>query len=179
MHGFPWITTFRSRVRRFANDFHEWRSHSWKSLSNRLTSGTKIVFHGDEFIVLFLARYFMSWTHNATKNDYRSLISPLALRTVFLDLALWPHHSWSVTSCERGYWHYDVMFVDFSFTRKLAQRLSWLVNSTHEYRFLITRYSRLCVWKSILYLYCIQISLYNDDNECNVQTNKYDLRAIM
>ena len=30
-----------SRVRRFANDFHEWRSHEWKSLANRFTSPQK------------------------------------------------------------------------------------------------------------------------------------------
>ena len=36
-----WVTVnndFLSRVRRFGNDFHEWRSHEWKSLPNRLTS---------------------------------------------------------------------------------------------------------------------------------------------
>ena len=29
-------------------------------------------------------------------------MSPLSLRMVFSDLALWRHHSWSVTSRERG-----------------------------------------------------------------------------
>ena len=33
-------------------------------------------------------------------NNYRSLISPLSLRTVFFDLVLWRHHIWSVTSRE-------------------------------------------------------------------------------
>ena len=36
-----WVTVnndFWSRVRWFANDFHEWRSHEWKSLANHLTS---------------------------------------------------------------------------------------------------------------------------------------------
>ena len=32
---------FLSRVGRFGNDFHEWRSHEWKSLPNRLTSDKK------------------------------------------------------------------------------------------------------------------------------------------
>ena len=39
-----WVTVnndFLSRVRRFGNDFHEWRSHEWKSLPNRLTSDKK------------------------------------------------------------------------------------------------------------------------------------------
>ena len=41
----PWITIFGSRVRRFANDFHEWRSHEWKSLANRITQiGAKAIF---------------------------------------------------------------------------------------------------------------------------------------
>ena len=38
-----------SRVRWFANDFHEWR------------------IHGNECIILFPARYVMSWTHNSAK----------------------------------------------------------------------------------------------------------------
>ena len=55
-----WITILRSRVRRIANDFHEWQSHKWKSLANRLTSDPKIVIHGNECIILFLKCYFMS-----------------------------------------------------------------------------------------------------------------------
>ena len=90
VHGVAWITIFGSRVRLFANNFHEWRSHEWKSLANRITSDHNIVIHGKECIILFLTRYFMSWTHNSSKNHYRSLISPLSLWTVFSVLALWP-----------------------------------------------------------------------------------------
>ena len=91
---------FWSRVGWFANDFHEWRSHEWKSLANHLTSDQKIVIHGNERIILFLTRYFVSWTHRSATNNHWSLISPLSLRTVFSDLTLWRHHSWSVTSRE-------------------------------------------------------------------------------
>ena len=93
MHELSWITIFWSRVRWFAND--------WQSLANHLTSDRKIVIHGNERIILFLTRYFMSWTHNSATNDHRSPISPLSLRTVFSDLILWRHHIWSVTSRER------------------------------------------------------------------------------
>ena len=41
MHELPWITIFVSRVRRFAKAFHEWRSHEWKSLANRITSSVR------------------------------------------------------------------------------------------------------------------------------------------
>ena len=38
MHKLPWITIFFwSRVMWIANDFHEWRSHGWKSLANNIT----------------------------------------------------------------------------------------------------------------------------------------------
>ena len=67
MHELPWITIFGSRVRRFANNFHEWRSHEWKSLANRITSDPKIVIHGNECIILFLTRYLMFWTLNSAK----------------------------------------------------------------------------------------------------------------
>ena len=99
-----WVTVnndFGSRVRRFANDFHEWRGHEWKLWANRITSDPKIVIHGNECIILFLTRYFMSWTHNFAKTSHRSLISQLSPRTVVSDLALWRHHSGSVTSRER------------------------------------------------------------------------------
>ena len=94
-----WVTVnndFWSRVGWFANDFHE-----WKSLANHLTSDQKIVIHGNECIILFLARYFISWTHSSATNNHRSLISPLSLGTVFSDLTLWRHNSWSVASRER------------------------------------------------------------------------------
>ena len=91
------------------NNSHEWGDllmifmsdevrHKWKSQANRLMNDPKIGIHGNECVILFLTCYFMSWTHNSTKNDYRSLISPLSQRTDFSDLVLWCHHSWSVTS---------------------------------------------------------------------------------
>ena len=39
-----------------------------KSLANRFRGDPKIVIHGNECIILFLTRYFMSWTHNSAKN---------------------------------------------------------------------------------------------------------------
>ena len=75
-------------------------SHSWKSLANRPTHDPKIVIHGNECIILFLRRYFMSWTHNSPENNHQSLISQPSPRTVVSDLALWRHHSGSVTSRE-------------------------------------------------------------------------------
>ena len=76
MHELPWIAIFGSRVRRFANNFHEWRSHEWKSLANRITSDPKIVIHGNECIILFLTRYLMSWTFNPAKTiGFRSRFS--------------------------------------------------------------------------------------------------------
>ena len=92
---------FWSRVRWFANDFHEWRSHEWKSLANHLTSDQQIVIHGNECIISFLTHYFISWTNRFFTNNHPSLLSPLSLRTVISDLTLWCHHSWSVTSRER------------------------------------------------------------------------------
>ena len=116
----------------------------WKSLPNRLTSDKKIVIHGSECTILFLTRYFMSWTHKSAKNYHRALISPLLPRAAFSDRALWRHHNWSVTSWKREK-TCIVIFVDCHCTRKLAQRRSSLVNNSREYRYLATRYSRLGV----------------------------------
>ena len=61
----------------------------------------KFVIHSNEYIILPLTLY-LSWTENfAAKSNHRSLISPLSPRNIFSDLALWRHHSWSVTSRER------------------------------------------------------------------------------
>ena len=61
----------------------------------------------------WLYYYFISYTlFYFAKNNYRSPISPLSLWTVFSDLAMWCHYSWSVTSCE--YCYCDVLFIDCS-----------------------------------------------------------------
>ena len=75
----------KSRVKIIAESPHEWQ---------------KIVIHGNECIILFLTRYFVSWTHKSAKNHNRALVSPLLPRAAFSDRALWRHHNWSVTSCE-------------------------------------------------------------------------------
>ena len=57
MYELPWVTIFGLRVGRFANNFYEWLRHSWKLYSKRITS-----------VILFLTRYFISWTHNSANN---------------------------------------------------------------------------------------------------------------
>ena len=131
MHGLPWITIFWSRGSRFANNFHQW---------------PKIGIFGNECVIKFFKRYLCPWTHNSAKNNYRLPISTLSLRTVFYWFGI-------VTSlqliCDVTQTLVagidDVIFVDCSCTRKLAQRRSSLVNNNREYRFLTTRYSRLSV----------------------------------
>ena len=54
IHSLPWITIFGSLVMRFANEFHSWLHHSWKSLANRLTRDPKIVIHGNSCIILYV-----------------------------------------------------------------------------------------------------------------------------
>ena len=76
----------KSRVKIIAESPHEWQ---------------KVVIHSNECIILFLTRYFMSWTHKSAKNYHRALISPLLPRAAFSDRVLWRHNNWSVTSCER------------------------------------------------------------------------------
>ena len=143
MHELPWKTIFGSRVRRFANNCHEWWSHEWKSLANRITSDPKIVIRGNECIILFLTRYLMSWTHHSAqtiierwfhhcRQGHSFLIKYCDVTTV----DLWRH-------ANIGHWHCDVIFCDCSCTRKLAQMRSSPVNNSREYRYLITRYSRL------------------------------------
>ena len=55
IYSLPWITIFGSLVRWFANDFHSWLRHSWKSLANYLTRDQNIVIHGNSCIILYVS----------------------------------------------------------------------------------------------------------------------------
>ena len=107
--------------------------HSWQ----------KIVIHGNECIILFLTRYFMSWTHKSAiiERSFRHCCQGRPFLTEHCDVTtidLWRH-------ANAKYWYCDVIFVYCHCTRKLAQRRSSLVNNSREYRYLATRYSRLSV----------------------------------
>ena len=97
-----WVTVnndFWSRVRWFANDFHEGlpvkiigkSPHEWPKKS--LFTVTNVLFY---FLHAILC---LEHTDFAT-NNHRSPISPLSPRMVFSDLTLWRHHNWVVTSRE-------------------------------------------------------------------------------
>ena len=107
-----------------------------KSLANRITSDPRIIIHHYKCIILFHTLYFMSWTHNSTKSNHQSLISPLLLRTVSSDFALWRHHSWSVASHERGVlalWrHIHWLFLDVQIGGKpifTSEQQPWILIS--------------------------------------------------
>ena len=72
-----------------------------KIIVRSLHEWPKIVIRGNECIILFLTRYFMSRTQ-IRQNNYWSLNEPLSPKKVFSNLVLWRPLSWSVTSCERG-----------------------------------------------------------------------------
>ena len=65
-----------------------WWEHSQKGVTDRRTihraawSQLKMVIRVNECIISFLTCYFMSWTHNTAKNNYRSLIAPLSQGTL-------------------------------------------------------------------------------------------------
>ena len=128
------VTSEAIRQKIIAESPHEWQ---------------KIVIHGNECIILFLTRYFMSWTHKSAKNYHRALISPLLPRAAFSDRALWRHHNWSVTSCEREIlvlWRHVCLL---SLHAQIGAKANSLVNNSREYRYLATRYSRLSLKNSV------------------------------
>ena len=143
-----WVTVnnvFLSQVRRFGNDFHEWRSHEWKTLPNRLTSDIKALFTVTNVLFYFL--------HGISCNEHTNPLKPIIDRPFrhccqgqsFLTdncdvttIDLWRH-------ANARYCYCDVIFVDCHCTRKLAQSRSSLVNNSREYLYPATRYSRLSV----------------------------------
>ena len=100
---------FWSKMRWFCNKFYEMMKSQEKIIaflmSNKIMSESqewqKIVIPVNSFIVLFYTCCLMSWTHNFTKYNYRSIISPLLLSIIFSDLALWHYCCWSLMSCKR------------------------------------------------------------------------------
>ena len=46
---------------RFADDFHSWLRHLWKSSANRLTRDPKIVIHGNSCIILYMFTSGNEW----------------------------------------------------------------------------------------------------------------------
>ena len=140
---------FLSRVRRFGNDFHEWRSHEWKSLPNRLTSDKKSLFTVTNVLFYFL-HAILCHEHTNTlrtiiERSFRHCCQWRPFLTEHCDVTtidLWRH-------ANANYWYCDVIFVYCHCTRKLAQRRSSLVNNSREYRYLATRYSRLSVLENI------------------------------
>ena len=143
-----WVTVnndFLSRVRRFGNDFHEWRSHEWKSLPNRLTSDKKSLFTVTNVLFYFL---YAILCHEHT-NPLRTIIERSFRHCCQGRPFLTEHCDVTTIDLRRHanakYWYCDVIFVYCHCTRKLAQRRSSLVNNSREYRYLATRYSRLSV----------------------------------
>ena len=98
MHELPWITIFGSRVRWFANDFHTWRSHEWKSLANRITSDPKITIHVTNVLFYFL-HAILCLEHKIPQKTL-SIADFIIVAKDSLFLALWCHHSSSAMSHE-------------------------------------------------------------------------------
>ena len=47
-------------------------------------------------VLSYFSTLFLSWIYSSAKQHYRSLISPLSVRTIFSAIAVWRHH------CLRG-----------------------------------------------------------------------------
>ena len=155
---------FWSRVGWFANDFHEWRSHEWKSLAKHLMSDQKSLFMVTNVLFYFLhAILYLEHTvllQTIIDHPFRHCCQGPSFLTWHCDVItvdLWRH-------ANARHWYCDVIFIDCSSTHKLAQRRSSLVNNNREYRFLTTRYSRLSVWE-------IQILILMYLKYCAISTN--------
>ena len=123
MHQSPWITMFGPKWGDLSMIFMSdevRRENHWQSDKKSLFTVTNVSFH-----------------------FWHAILCPEHTIPLKQKSTLWRQNRWSVTS--RANLGYFVIFVGCSCTRKLAHRRSSLVNNSIEYRFLITRYSRLCV----------------------------------
>ena len=118
----------------------------WKSLENYPSGDQKSVIHGNNWIILFRTRYLTTRTCKSPKTittdrSFRNCCQGKPFRTWHCDVTTVD------LQCRANarYWDRDIIFVDYSYTQKLAQRRSSLVNTNREYRFLTSRYSLLTV----------------------------------
>ena len=74
--------------------------HEWKSLPNRFTSHKN---RYSRYRMYYFISYTLFYAMNTQVHLELSSSAQFAMlpRAVFSDLALWRHHNWSVTSCER------------------------------------------------------------------------------
>ena len=93
MHELPWITSFGSRARRFANNFHEWR---WQ-IASRVTQ--KSLFTVTNVLFYFL-HAISSPEHSIPPKKLSISDFAVVAKDSLFYLVLWRHHSWSVTSRE-------------------------------------------------------------------------------
>ena len=70
-----------------------------RQITSRVTK--KSLFRVTNVLFYFLHAILCPEHTISLKNNRRSFISPLSPRNIFSDLALWRHHSWSLTSRER------------------------------------------------------------------------------
>ena len=143
MHDLQWITMFWSWVRWFANDFHEWRRHEWKSLANHITSD-QTNRYSRVTNVLF---YFL---HASLSPEYTILLKQSSIAH-FVFVAKEGIFWLSIVTSSQ--WMCDVTrtrvtSIVTSYSSIVLASANWpkgeysLVNNNREYRFLATRYSR-------------------------------------
>ena len=133
MHELLWITIL-SQVKRFANNFHEWRSRSRIALRV-----AKIFILGNPCIILYpiiLYMYVILCPENTPAETIDRFVKDGVFFTFhcnFTTVDLWRH-------ANEKYRYRDIIFVGCSCTCNLAQSLSSVVNGIHEYQYPATRY---------------------------------------
>ena len=129
-YGVPWITIIchewgdSSRVKIIAESPHEWQK--------------------SEFTVIHTLFYFLHAILCLDRAHKSSIVHFVIFANdglFWLDIVTWPSFNrWRLA--EKTYCHCDVIFVDCSCTRKMAQTRSSLVNNNRDFPI---RYSRLSV----------------------------------
>ena len=139
MYGLLWIAIL---VRGFGNDFHDWRSHEWKSMASRVTNG-----HYSREPIYFIISYTLFYVLDIEKTiTHFAIVAKDRLFLVF-----WRHWRWHVTS-RGGQVLVSCHICDCSCTRKLAQSLFSLVNNSRVYLFSSTGIHGVAYKKAKIYL---------------------------
>ena len=130
LYGLAWITIFchlwgdyrylfLSLASWFGNDFNEWRSHGWKSMPCRLTSDKRLLFTLTHTLCYFLHAILCPEHTNPLKKIIDRSFRHCPQGRSFRHFDVTTVNLWCHANAMK--WHCDVIFVNCSCTRKLAQ----------------------------------------------------------
>ena len=161
MRYHEWLNANNDSIVRIEATRH---SFSWvlhlgvKIIGKSLNELSTLLMHGEPYNIIFIFFTFMLWTLKSDERNRREPILRLLPGTAFSNQILWCHHrityvvSRHPVQARHWYCNVNVIFVDCSFTRKLADSWHQFLNAMREYRSPDIQFSIPCSMEAFFYV---------------------------